>query len=59
MKIDMETKKIKISDSGYNPKIQISTGMYSVKFYQDNSAVKNTTAEYIKNKTIPISNLIK
>lgn len=45
-------------ESGYNPKIQISTGTYSTKYYYESSAVKNTVAEIIKNKTIPISNTI-
>lgn len=61
MKIDthMETKSYKISDSGYNPKIQITTGAFSTKYFHENSAVKNTTAEIMKNRTITISNTIK
>lgn len=61
MKIDthMETKSYKISGSGYNPKIQITTGAFSTKYFHENSAVKNTTAEIMKNRTITISNTIK
>lgn len=59
MKISMKTKVININSSGYNPKNQISSGLYSVKFFQETSAVKNTLSEYIKNKEIPIDNLIK
>lgn len=61
MKIDthMEIKSYKISDSGYNPKIQITTGAFSTKYFHENSAVKNTTAEIMKNRTITISNTIK
>lgn len=55
----METKSYKISDSGYNPKIQITTGAFSTKYFHENSAVKNTTAEIMKNRTITISNTIK
>jgi len=58
MKTDMKTKNGKILDSGYNPKIQITTNSFSAKFFHENSAVKNTTAEMMKNKTITISNLI-
>jgi len=59
MKVDMKTKDHKISDSGYNPKIQIATNSFSTKFFYENSAAKNTTAEQLKNKTIIISNSIK
>ena len=58
MKINMKTKVVNINSSGYNPKVQIS-GLYSVKFFQETSAVKNTLSEYTKNKIIPINNLIK
>jgi hypothetical protein len=54
----METKKYKIFNSGYNPKIQITTGEFSAKFFYENSAVKNTTAEIMKNKTMAIPNAI-
>ena len=47
------------SESGYTPKIELSTGTYSVNYFYQNSAVKNTTAEIMKNKTIIISNSIK
>lgn len=59
MKINMKTKVVNINSSGYNPKVQISSGLYSVKFFQETSAVKNTLSEYTKNKIIPINNLIK
>ncbi len=59
MKINMKTKVVNINSSGYNPKIQISSGLYSVKFFQETSVVKNTLSEYTKNKIIPINNLIK
>lgn len=55
----METKVNKISNTGYNPKIELMTNSYSTKFYYENSAVKNTTADSVKNKTITISNEIK
>lgn len=55
----METKVNKISNTGYNPKIELMTNSYSTKFYYENSTVKNTTADIIKNKTITISNEIK
>lgn len=59
MKINMKTRVYKTSDTGYNPKIQITTGSFSATPFVETSAVKNTTAEIIKNKTIPISNTIK
>lgn len=59
MKINMKTKVVNINSSGYNPKIQISSGLYSIKFFQETSAVRNTLSEYTKNKIIPINNLIK
>lgn len=59
MKNEKKTNYPIVLESGYNPKIQISTGAYSAKFYYENSAVKNTVADVIKNKTVPISNAIK
>lgn len=56
-----ETKFNPKTDSGsrYTPKIELSTGTYSVSYFYQNSAVKNTIAEIMKNKTIVISNSIK
>ncbi len=59
MKTDMKTKVYKIVESGYNPKIQLGSNSFSTKFFYENSAVKNTVSEKIKNKTIPVFNLIK
>lgn len=59
MKIDMKTKNYTISESGYNPKIQLMSNSFTVKLFYENSTVKNTTADVIKNKTIVISNEIK
>ena len=58
MKIDMKTKINRIDSSGYNPKSQISSGSYSIKFFQDTSAVRNNISEYTKNNIIPINNII-
>lgn len=58
MKIDMKTKINSIDSSGYNPKSQISSGSYSIKFFQDTSAVRNNISEYTKNNIIPINNII-
>ncbi|MDB9209107.1 hypothetical protein [Odoribacter splanchnicus] len=55
----MKTKVNKISNTGYNPKVQLMTNSYSTKFFQENSAIKNTTAEFIKNRIIPINNTIR
>ncbi|MDR1882204.1 MAG: hypothetical protein LBR26_05405 [Prevotella sp.] len=55
----MKTKKYEISESGYNPKIQLGSNSFSVKFFYENSAVKNTVSERIRNKAITISNSIK
>jgi len=49
----------KISSTGYNPKTELRTNSYSAKLFSENSAVKNTTAEFIKNKTVIISNEIR
>lgn len=59
MKTEIKTNYPIVLETGYNPKIQISTGTYSAKFYYENSAVKNTVADVIKNRTMPISNTIK
>ena len=56
---NMKTKVNKISNTGYNPKVQLMTNSYSTKFFQENSAIKNTTAELIKNRIIPINNTIR
>lgn len=58
MKINMETKDFKTQNSGYNPKIQMTTNSFSAKFFYDNSVVKNTTAELLKNRSIIINNNI-
>ena len=55
----MKTKIFNINSSGYNPKIQISSGLYSVKFFHETTAVKSTLSEYTKNKVITINNLIR
>lgn len=59
MNIEIKSNFPIILESGYNPKIQISTNTYSTKFYHESSAVKNTVADIIKNKTLPILNTIK
>lgn len=59
MNNNMETKTYTVSGTGYNPKFQLTSGSYCASIYQENSAVKNTTAELIKNKTIPVNNEIK
>lgn len=59
MKTDIKTKNYTIFESGYNPKIQLMSNSYTVKLFYENSTVKNTTADIIKNKTIVISNEIK
>lgn len=59
MKIEIKTNSPIILESGYNPKVQISTSTYSTKYYYECSATKNTVADIIKNKTIPISVTIK
>lgn len=59
MNIEIKSNFPIVLESGYNPKIQISTNTYSTKFYYESSAVKNTVADIIKNKTIPILNTIK
>lgn len=56
MKINMETKKLITQKSGYNPKIQMTTSSFSAKLFHDNSVVKNTTAELLKNRSIIIHN---
>jgi hypothetical protein len=56
MKIKMGTKNLKSQESGYNPKIQITTSSFSAKLFHDNSIVKNTTAELMKNRSIIINN---
>jgi hypothetical protein len=57
--INMKTKIHSISTSGYNPKIQTSSGSYSIKFFQETTAVKNTIAEFTQNKVIPMNNIIQ
>lgn len=59
MKTEIKVKPKTDSGSGYTPKIELSTGTYSASYFYQNSAVKNTTAEILKNRTIVISNIIK
>lgn len=59
MKTKIKVKPKTDFGSGYTPKIELSTGAYSTSYFYQNSAVKNTTAEILKNKTIIISNTIK
>lgn len=54
----MKTKNFKTQNSGYNPKIQMTTNSFSAKFFHDNSVVKNTTAELLKNRSIIVNNEI-
>lgn len=59
MKTNMKINKCRISESGYNPKIQLASNSFSTKVFYENSTVKNTTADLIKNRTIVISNEIR
>lgn len=56
MKINMETKNLITQKSGYNPRVQMTTSSFSAKLFHDNSIVKNTTAELMKNRSIIINN---
>lgn len=58
MKIDMKTRNYKLLESGYNPRIQLGSNSFSTKVFHENSAVKNTTADRMKNKSILFSNEI-
>ena len=55
----MKTNTNSISTSGYNPKIQTASGSYSIKYFHETTAVKNTIAEFTQNKVIPMNNLIQ
>ncbi|WP_181990039.1 hypothetical protein [Bacteroides ovatus] len=55
----MKTKNYKISESGYNPKIQLGSNSFSTKVFYENSATKNTTADIMKNRTIVVTNEIR
>lgn len=55
----MKTDNLKFFDTGYNPRIQITSNSFSTKYFYENSSVKDTTSEMIKDKTVPINNLIK
>ena len=57
-KINMETKNSTTQKSGYNPKIQMSTNSFSTKLFHDNSVVKNTTSEIMKNRSVIVTNEI-
>lgn len=59
MKTEMKNEKCKIYESGYNPKIQLYSNSFTVKLFYENSAVKNTISDRLKNKTVVISNSIK
>lgn len=59
MRTDMKTKSYKISESGYNPKIQLGSNSFSTKVFYENSAAKNTTADIMKNRTIVVTNEIR
>lgn len=54
---DMKTKLNEPLSTGYNPKFELMTNSYSTKYFQESSAVKNTVAEIIKNKTILLPNI--
>lgn len=54
----MKTDNLKFFDTGYNPKIQITSNSFSTKYFYENSSVKDTTSEMLKNKSVPISNPI-
>ncbi len=57
----MKTKdnKHSLTETGYNPKIQLSSGTFCKKNYYDSSASKNTLAEYMKNRTIIKTDTLK
>jgi len=57
--ITIKTNTHSISTSGYNPKIQTASGSYSIKYFHETTAVKNTIAEFTQNKVIPMNNLIQ
>ena len=59
MRIDMITKNYKISESGYNPIIQVGSHSIRTKVFYENSTTKNTTADIIKNRTIVVTNEIR
>lgn len=56
--INMEAEISKITNSGYNPKVQSFTNSFSAKLFHDNSVVKNTTSELLKNRSITLNNSI-
>lgn len=59
MKTEMKNEKCKTYESGYNPKVQLCSNSFTAKLFYENSAVKNTISDRLKNKTIIISNSIK
>lgn len=59
MKTKMQNGKIKIYESGYNPKIQLCSNSFTAKLFYENSAVKNTISDRLNNKTVVVSNSIK
>lgn len=59
MKTEMENEKCKIYESSYNPKIQLCSNSFTAKLFHENSAVKNTISDRLKNKTVVISNSVK
>lgn len=48
----MKKNDYNINSSGYNPKIQISSGLYSITFYQDKTAVRTVLSKYNQNKIL-------
>lgn len=59
MNTEMKNEKCKIYESGYNPKIQLYSNSFTAKLFYENSAVKNTISDRLKNNTVVISNSIK
>lgn len=53
--IEMETIIANILNTGYNPRVELMTNSYSTNFFCGSSAVNNTIAEIMKNRTIIIS----
>ena len=59
MKTEMKTEKRKIYESGYNPKVQLCSNSFTARLFYENSVVKNTVSDRLKNKTVVISGSVK
>lgn len=55
----MKIEERKIYESGYNPKIQLYSDSFTARLFCENSVVRNTVSDRLKNKTVVMSESIK